>query len=71
MKTFGHFMLDANWAYDSIAEAEGFKSGAEKRQKRREALKKANRKEKLTAKEKRERKLQDLVGSPRKWRNLR
>ena len=70
MKTFGHFMLDANWAYDSIAEAEGFKSGAEKRQKRREALKKARRKDKLTAKEKRERKLQDLVGSPRKWRNL-
>ena len=57
MKTFGHFMLDANWAYDSIAEAEGFKSGAEKRQKRREALKKARRKDALTAKEKRERKV--------------
>ena len=70
MKTFGHFMLDANWAYDAIAEAEGFKSGAEKRQKRREALKKARRKDKLTAKEKRERKLQDLVASPKKWRNL-
>ena len=31
-----HFLLDANWAYDSIAEAEGFKSGAEKRQKQRQ-----------------------------------
>ena len=70
MKTFGHFMLDANWAYDAIAEAEGFKSGAEKRQKQRDALKKSRRKEAMTAKEKRERKLQDLVGSPKKWRNL-
>ena len=42
----------------------------EKRQKQREALKKANRKDKLTAKEKRERKLQDLVASPKKWMNL-
>ena len=70
MKTWEHFRLDAYWAYNAIAEAEGFKSGAEKRQKQREALKKASRKDKLTAKEKRERKLQDLVGSPRKWRNL-
>ena len=70
MKTLKHFLLDAYWSYDVIAEAEGFKSGAEKRQKRREALKKARRKDKLTAKEKRERKLQDMVGSPRKWRNL-
>ena len=37
MKTLKHFLLDAYWAYDSIAEAEGFKSGAEKRQQRREA----------------------------------
>ena len=71
MKTFGHFMLDANWAYDSIAEAEGFKSGAEKRQQRREALKKARRKDKLTAKELRARKLDSLLGSERKWKNLR
>ena len=71
MKTFGHFMLDANWAYDSIAEAEGFKSGAEKRQKRREALKKARRKDVLTAKEKRERKVQDLASNPKSWKNLR
>ena len=70
MKTFGHFMLDANWAYNAIAEAEGFKSGAEKRQKQRDALKKSRRKEATTAKEKRERKLQDLVASPKKWRNL-
>ncbi len=70
MRTFRHFLLDAYWAYDSIAEAEGFKSGAEKRQKQREALKKANRKDKLTAKEKRERKVQDLASNPKSWRNL-
>ena len=70
MRTLRHFLLDAYWAYDSIAEAEGFKSGAEKRQKQREALKKANRKDKLTAKEKRERKVQDLASNPKSWRNL-
>ena len=52
MKTLKHFLLDAYWAYDSIAEAEGFKSGAEKRQKQREAMKKARRKDAMTAKEK-------------------
>ena len=71
MKTWEHFRLDAYWAYNAIAEAEGFKSGAEKRQKRREALKKANRKDKLTAKELRARKLDSLLGSEKKWRNLR
>ena len=71
MKTFGHFMLDANWSYNAIAEAEGFKSGAEKRQKQREALKKARRKDKLTAKELRAKKLDSLLGSERKWKNLR
>ena len=71
MKTLKHFLLDAYWAYDSIAEAEGFKSGAEKRQKRREALKKARRKDKLTAKELRAKKLDSLLGSERKWKNLR
>ena len=70
MKSWDQFRLDAYWAYNAIAEAEGFKSGAEKRQKQREAMKKDRRKDKLTAKEKRERKLQNLVGSPRKWRNL-
>ena len=70
MKTLKHFLLDAYWSYDAIAEAEGFKSGAEKRKKTREALKKARRKDKLTAKEKRDKKLQDLVSSPSKWRNL-
>ena len=70
MKSWDQFRLDAYWAYNAIAEAEGFKSGAEKRQKQREALKRASRKHKLTAKEKRERKLQDLVASPKKWRNL-
>ena len=70
MRSWESFKLSAYWAYDAIAEAEGFKSGVEKRQKQREALKKANRKDKLTAKEKRERKLQDLVASPKKWRNL-
>ena len=71
MKTFRHFMLDANWSYDAIAEAEGFKSGAEKRQKTREALKKARRKDKLTAKELRAKKLDSLLGSEKKWKNLR
>ena len=71
MRTLRHFLLDAYWAYDSIAEAEGFKSGAEKRQKQREALKKARRKDKLTAKELRARKLDSLLGSEKKWKNLR
>ena len=70
MKTLKHFLLDAYWSYDAIAEAEGFKSGAEKRQKTREALKKARRKDKLTAKEKREKKVQDLASNPKSWRNL-
>ena len=70
MRTLRHFLLDAYWAYDSIAEAEGFKSGAEKRQKQREELKKARRKDKLTAKEKREKKVQDLASNPKSWRNL-
>ena len=70
MKTFRAFLLDAYWADDAIAEAKGFRSGVEKRQKQREAIKKNRRRDAMTAKEKRERKLQDLVGSPRKWRNL-
>ena len=70
MKTLKHFLLDAYWAYDSIAEAEGFKSGAEKRQKQREAMKKARRKDALTAKAKRERKIQDLASNPKSWKNL-
>ena len=71
MKTLKHFLLDAYWAYDSIAEAEGFKSGAEKRQKQREAMKKARRKDAMTAKEKREKKVQDLASNPKSWKNLR
>ena len=70
MKSWDQFRLDAYWAYSAIAEAEGFKSGAEKRQKRREALKKARRKDALTAKEKREKKVQDLASNPKSWRNL-
>ena len=70
MKSWDQFRLDAYWAYNAIAEAEGFKSGAEKRQKRREALKKARRKDAMTAKEKREKKVQDLASNPKSWRNL-
>tara|TARA_Y100001954_G_C15305395_1_gene358034 strand:- start:30 stop:245 length:216 start_codon:yes stop_codon:yes gene_type:complete len=70
MKSWDQFRLDAYWAYNAIAEAEGFKSGAEKRQKRREALKKSRRKDALTAKEKREKKVQDLASNPKSWRNL-
>ena len=70
MKTLKHFLLDAYWSYDVIAEAEGFKSGADKRQKQREAMKKARRKDAMTAKEKRERKIEDLASNPRSWRNL-
>ena len=70
MRTLRSFLLDAYWSYDAIAEAEGFKSGAEKRRKNREAFLKAKRKYALTAKEKREKKLDDLQSSPKKWRNL-
>ena len=70
MRTLRSFLLDAYWSYDTIAEAEGFKSGAEKRRKNREAFLKAKRKDALTAKEKREKKLDDLQSSPKKWRNL-
>ena len=70
MKSWDQFRLDAYWAYNAIAEAEGFKSGAEKRQKQREALKKARRKDAMTAKEKREKKVQDLASNPKSWRNL-
>ena len=70
MRTLRSFLLDAYWSYDAIAEAEGFKSGAEKRRKNREAFLKAKRKDALTAKEKREKKLADLQSSPKKWRNL-
>ena len=70
MRTLRSFLLDAYWSYDAIAEAEGFKSGAEKRRKNRGAFLKAKRKDALTAKEKREKKLDDLQSSPKKWRNL-
>ena len=60
MKTWGRLRLDMD-------EATGFKGEigrkkAENKQRKRDAL---------TAKEKRDRKLQDLVSSPSKWRNLR
>ena len=71
MKTFRAFLLDAYWADDAIAEGQGFRSGVEKRQKQREAIKKNRRKDKLSAKEKREKKVQDLVSRPSSWRNLR
>ena len=70
MRSLRSFLLDAYWAYDALAEAEGFKSGAEKRRKNREAFLKAKRKDALTAKEKRQKKIDDLQSSPRKWRNL-
>ena len=50
MKTWDKFTLDAYWAYNTIAEAE-VSSGVEKRKKQRDAMKKAKRKDKLTAKE--------------------
>ena len=71
MKTWQQFRLDAYWAFDSIAEGEGFRSGVEKRQKQREAMKKARRKDAMTAKEKREKKVQDLLSRPSSWKNLR
>ena len=60
MKSWGRLRLDMD-------EATGFKGEigrkkAENKQRKRDAL---------TAKEKRDRKLQDLVSSPAKWRNLR
>ncbi len=60
MKSWGRLRLDMD-------EATGFKGEigrkkAENKQRKRDAL---------TAKEKRDRKLQDLVSSPSKWRNLR
>ena len=70
MKSWDQFRLDAYWAYNAIAEAEGFKSGAEKRQKQREAMKKARRKDKLTAKELRQKKI-DSLNSSNAWKNLR
>ena len=70
MRTFKAFLMDAYWADDKLAEAQGFKSGAEKRKKTREAYLKAKRKDALTAKEKRQKKIDDLQSSPRKWRNL-
>lgn len=70
MRSWESFKLSAYWAYDAIAEAEGFKSGVEKRQKQREALKKARRKDKLTAKELRQKKI-DSLNSSNAWKNLR
>ena len=60
MKTWGRLRLD-------MEEATGFKGDigkqkAENKQKKRDAL---------TAKEKRERKLQDLVSRSTSWKNLR
>ena len=68
MKTFRAFLLDAYWADDAIAEAKGFRSGVEKRQKQREAIKKNRRRDAMTAKEK---KVQDLLSRPSSWKNLR
>ena len=71
MKTWQQFRLDAYRAFDAIAEGEGFKSGVEKRKKQREAMKKNRRKDAMTAKEKRERKVSDLLSRPSSWKNLR
>ena len=71
MKTFRAFLLDAYWADDAIAEGQGFRSGVEKRQKQREAIKKNRRRDAMTAKEKREKKVQDLLSRPSSWKNLR
>ena len=70
MKTWEKFKLDAYWAYNNIAEAEGFKSGVEKRKKQRDAMKKAKRKDKLTAKDLRQKKI-DSLNSSNAWKNLR
>ena len=70
MRSWESFKLSAYWAYNAIAEAEGFKSGVEKRQKQREAMKKARRKDKLTAKELRQKKI-DSLNSSNAWKNLR
>ena len=70
MKTWDKFKLDAYWADNNIAEAEGFKSGVEKRQKQRDAMKKAKRKDKLTAKDLRQKKI-DSLNSSSAWKNLR
>ena len=70
MRSWESFKLSAYWAYDAIAEAEGFKSGVEKRQKQRDAMKKARRKDKLTAKELRQKKI-DSLNSSNAWKNLR
>ena len=50
MRTLRSFLLDAYWAHDALAEAEGFKSGAEKRRKNREAFLKARRRDTLPQK---------------------
>ena len=71
MKTFRAFLLDAYWADDAIAEAKGFRSGVEKRQKQREAIKKNRRRDAMTAKELRAKKLDSLLGAEKKWKNLR
>ena len=68
MKTFRAFLLDAYWADDAIAEAKGFRSGVEKRQKQREAIKKNRRRDAMTAKRRRM-KVQDLLSRPSSWKN--
>ena len=60
MKTWGRLRLDMDEA--TGVKGEIGKQKAANKQKKRDAL---------TAKEKREKKLQDLVSSPSKWRNLR
>ena len=60
MRSLRSFLLDAYWAYDALAEAEGFKSGAEKRRKKR--------KEFLSAREK---KIQKLKNRSQHWAGLK
>ena len=60
MKSWGRLRLDMD-------EATGFKGEIGKQK----AVNKQRKRDALTAKEKRDRKLQDLVSSPSKWRNLR
>ena len=60
MKTWGRLRLDMD-------EATGFKGEIG----RKKAVNKQMKRDALTAKEKREKKVQDLLASPSSWKNLR
>lgn len=67
MKTFKEWCEDAEYAQMSLAfEAKGFKGDIGKQ---KEANKEKKR-QKLTAKERRRKKIEDLLSRERSWRNL-